>query len=108
MLSAEGAGSGMKSRNGALGAAILWLGAAPLVALGTARADPQPADGAQPASSQPSDPSADKAAAPDRWWAIHVQATDVFQYKPAMRSPFQGANSLPGRDRPPTTRSTPR
>jgi high affinity Mn2+ porin len=30
------------------------------------------------------------------FWAIHVQATDVLQYKPAFRSPYEGANSLSG------------
>jgi high affinity Mn2+ porin len=34
------------------------------------------------------------AQAPDRWWAVHVQATDVLQYHPAFHSAFQGANSL--------------
>ena len=60
-----------------------------------ALADPAPGGGDAPApqtGAQPSKQSDD----PDRWWAIQVQATDVFQYKPAMRSPYQGTNSLPG------------
>jgi high affinity Mn2+ porin len=92
----------MKSHKGALGAAILSLGLA--AAPWAAHADPAPAGRSEPASSQApaAEQSADKDE-PDRWWAIHVQATDVFQYKPAMRSPFQGANSLPG---PETTNNT--
>ena len=38
-----------------------------------------------------------------RWFELQVQATDVLQYKPAMRSPFSGPNSLPG---PETTNNT--
>jgi high affinity Mn2+ porin len=49
-------------------------------------ADPTPADAT--ASSD--------TAAPDKLWAIHVQATDVLQYHPAFTSPFEGANSLSG------------
>ena len=86
----------------ALGALALSLGLAssPWAAL----ADPAPAGGDAPASqagagAQPADKSDDK----ERWWAIQVQATDVFQYKPAMRSPYQGQNSLPG---PETTNNT--
>src|SRR5215472_2763064 len=43
-------------------------------------------------------PSADDAAtapqAPDHWWAVHVQATDVLQYHPSFHSAFEGPNSL--------------
>jgi high affinity Mn2+ porin len=85
------------------GAAILSLalGLAPLAAL----ADPQPSSGAEAASAPPAqgDQPSDKKDDSDRWWAIQLQATDVFQYKPAMRSPFQGPNSLPGRE---TTNNT--
>ena len=41
-------------------------------------------------------PSAASPPAPDKFWAIHVQATDVLQYHPAFNSPFEGANSLTG------------
>jgi len=52
---------------------------------GGARADPD----AAPASAPP-----DAAAA--ETWAVHVQATDVLQYHPAFRSPYEGKNSLTG------------
>jgi len=32
----------------------------------------------------------------DKPWAVHAQATDVLQYHPPFRSPYQGQNSLPG------------
>lgn len=71
----------------------LALGLAPLAAI----ADPQPSGSSEPASAQPAqgDQPPDKQDS-GRWWAIQVQATDVFQYKPAMRSLFEGPNSLPG------------
>ncbi|MFI4974081.1 MAG: carbohydrate porin [Caulobacterales bacterium] len=39
------------------------------------------------AASQPAAPAV---------WAVHVQATDVFQYHPSFNSPFAGPNSLRG------------
>src|SRR5271165_4094437 len=33
---------------------------------------------------------------PPKWLKLQFQATDVYQYKPRMTSPFAGANSLPG------------
>ena len=74
----------------------LALGLAPL----TAMADPQPSGGAESVSTQPAqaDQQPDNKDDSNRWWAIQVQATDVFQYKPAMRSLFDGSNSLPGRE----------
>ena len=63
------------------------------------RADPAP-DADQPSARAPqsptSDQSTDKKEDSDRWWAIQLQGTDVFQYKPSMRSPYEGPNSLPG------------
>jgi high affinity Mn2+ porin len=62
----------------------------------TASASAALADDPQP----PASPAGQSAAAPvdksvgDKWWAIHVQATDVLQYHPAFRSPFEGTNSL--------------
>jgi high affinity Mn2+ porin len=53
----------------------------------SASAEPPPAD----ANAEPAKP-----APPDRPWAIHVQATDVLQYHPAFRSPYEGTNSLEG------------
>ena len=93
----------MTSQTHKLAAAALWLAltAAPTVAL----AAPQPAGGGEPASSQPpqaeqangaADQPNDNDAHSDRWWAIQLQGTDVFQYKPSMRSPYEGPNSLPG------------
>ncbi len=85
----------MKSRRGALGAAILSAGL--VIAPWRAHADPAPAAGASPPSQPaPSDQSTDKKDDPDRWWAVQLQGTDVAQFKPAMPSPFSGANSLPG------------
>ena len=52
-----------------------------------ARADPAPE----------SPPTAD-AEGVSRWLRVQLQATDVLQYKPPMRSPFEGANSLPGEE----------
>jgi high affinity Mn2+ porin len=86
----------MVSRMQTLAAVVLSLACA---APPLARAAPQPAGGAEPASAQPPQDEA-SAAGQDgdasRGWAIHVQATDVLQYKPSMRSPYEGANSLPG------------
>ncbi len=90
----------MEIRRRALSAVALSLGLAS--SPWTALADPAPGGGdapAQQAAAQPAEKSDDT----DRWWAIQVQATDVFQYKPAMRSPYQGTNSLPG---PETTNNT--
>ncbi len=68
-----------------VGAFASALGAAPFAAV----ADPAPAPGS--AASQPASTDAS-----DKFWAIHVQATDVLQYKPAFRSPYEGTNSLLG------------
>ena len=65
----------------------------PTLLAGVAYADPAaPAADADaaPAPNQPTD------AKPDKFWAIHAQATDVLQYHPSFRSPFEGRNSLPG------------
>ncbi|HEY1751193.1 MAG TPA: carbohydrate porin [Caulobacteraceae bacterium] len=68
-------------------------------------AEPQPAGGSggsTPASQPDQSPASDGKGAgkggddAGRWWELQVQATDVFQYKPPMRSPFSGVNSLPG------------
>jgi high affinity Mn2+ porin len=87
----------MKGRKSVLGAAMLSLGLA--AAPPGAHADPA-ADAAPASQPAPADQSAEKAgadkAASDRWWAIQLQGTDVFQYKPSMRSPYEGTNSLPG------------
>ena len=84
----------MKGRKAALSAAMLSLGLA--VAPHGVQADPAPAGvGAPQPQPTPVDPSTDNKAT-DRWWAIQLQGTDVFQYKPSMRSPFEGTNSLPG------------
>jgi high affinity Mn2+ porin len=61
-----------------LALAVCWLAAA-------ARADPDATAAAATASD-----------AADKIWAFHVQATDVLQYHPAFRSPYQGTNSLTG------------
>ncbi|HEY1426042.1 MAG TPA: carbohydrate porin [Caulobacteraceae bacterium] len=83
----------MKSRTVVLGAAVLSLGL--VAAPGSVRAEPATAEGTSP---QPAtaDQAPDKKDEADRWWAIHLQGTDVFQYKPSMRSPYEGPNSLPG------------
>jgi len=60
------------------------LAALALATVSAACADPATAD------------SQAKPAEPEKSWAVHVQATDVFQYHPAFRSPFEGANSLKG------------
>ncbi|HTX51210.1 MAG TPA: carbohydrate porin, partial [Caulobacteraceae bacterium] len=67
-------------------AATVALAAVGLVA--PCRADPASGDAAAPSETT----------APDKVWAIHVQATDVLQYHPAFRSPFEGPNSLSGRE----------
>ena len=88
----------MKGRKRALGAALLSLGltAAPL-GFEIARADPEPAGGAAPPSAQPPvGQAADQKDDTGRWWVIQLQGTDIYQYKPSMRSPYEGANSLPG------------
>jgi high affinity Mn2+ porin len=64
----------------------LWLAiaaAAVTVIAAPAFADPPPDAGAAPVP-------------PEQPWAIHLQATDVFQYHPAFRSPYEGTNSLKG------------
>lgn len=69
-------------------------------------ADPQATAQGGPSARPPGDQAGETAGAAhapqkkeddSRWFEIHVQATDVLQYKPAMRSPFEGADSLPGR-----------
>jgi high affinity Mn2+ porin len=71
----------------ALSACALSVLLAPVAAI----ADPAaPPPAGAPAQIAPADTGADK------FWAIHVQATDVLQYHPAFRSPYQGANSLGG------------
>jgi high affinity Mn2+ porin len=75
----------MKTRIGAtLAVACAIAGGA-----GCAGADP-----ATPAGGPPPDAAAADAGKGDSIWAIHVQATDVLQYHPAFRSPFEGTNSL--------------
>jgi high affinity Mn2+ porin len=76
----------------------------PVSALADPAAPPAQAD-QQPVKTSSDAKPADQKAADEkpRWWAIQVQATDVFQYKPAIRSPYQGTNSLPGQE---TTNNT--
>jgi high affinity Mn2+ porin len=75
-------GAGVEARDDQPGlplltlAAILWVGQGAWTA---ALADPPPTD--------------DSKSPP---WAVHVQATDVMQYHPDFRSPYQGTNSFLG------------
>ena len=71
---------------GALAACALGVIAAPVACF----ADPGTPPAAESAPTPPTETTGDKI------WAIHVQATDVLQYKPAFRSPYQGTNSLTG------------
>jgi high affinity Mn2+ porin len=90
----------MNSRTETIGPAAVALGMAIALAAAplAAGAEPQPAGGTEPSSSQPPQASqaGDDQDHADRWWAIQLQGTDVFQYKPSMRSPYEGTNSLPG------------
>jgi high affinity Mn2+ porin len=79
----------MPTRSARLAVVLVAL-AASGVSLQVALADPQVASGA------PSSAPALQTAKSDSLFALHVQATDVFQYHPAFNSPFQGANSLKG------------
>ena len=67
-----------RARSGALGFGV-WAIAAAIGVAGNARADDAP--------------SADAPAAPETW-AVHGQLTNIWQYHPEFRSPYQGANSL--------------
>jgi high affinity Mn2+ porin len=93
-----------------------WLAGVPasvLLVASVAVAAPQPSADEQSGPKPPvsdsghaagSDQSAPDAQTPEkkeddkRWFEIQVQATDVFQYKPGMRSPYAGRNSLPGQE----------
>lgn len=50
------------------------------------------------ATGESADDKSGKDAHADRSWAVHVQATDVLQYHPAFRSPYEGRNSLKGHE----------
>jgi len=65
-------------------------GLALAVALGLSLAATARAQGAQP---QPA-PDGGKAPVTPQAWAVHLQATDILQYYPAFRSPYEGTNSL--------------
>ncbi len=65
------------------------------LSLGTA-ASAQDAQPKQEAPSQATKESAKPPVTPEGW-AIHLQATDILQYYPAFRSPYQGANSFRSR-----------
>jgi high affinity Mn2+ porin len=60
------------------------------VAIAFAAATPAVAD--EPAPSSSTAPASTPSA--DRWWTLHVQATDVLQYHPSFHSAFEGPNSL--------------
>src|SRR5579863_2789442 len=53
------------------------------------------ADTPEAASAAPT-PAPMPDASSDQGVALHLQATDVWQHHPTFRSPFEGANSLPG------------
>jgi high affinity Mn2+ porin len=76
-----------------MGRSDLRLGAL-AAAAALSLAAPAAAQDARPKQEAPAQATEDKAPVMPERWALHLQATDILQYYPAFKSPFQGPNSF--------------